>query len=201
MHSEFEQDAVGSQPADKAKLSAVYNIAHRQMQEEDLVAKLERELADAKAKLYKTQTVDLPQAMSELGLRAGVTLTDGSVIKVQPFFEASIPSQTAIDKAKGEDKSKLINRMQACFSWLRENGYGGIIKRDVIASFGRGEDAKAEVVYNELVAKGMSVSDKSSVHPSTLKSFVKERVESGDSTFPMDTFAVTIGNISKIERA
>lgn len=201
MHSEFEQDAVGAQPADKAKLSAVYNIAHRQMQEEDLVKKLESELADAKAKLYKTQTVDLPQAMSELGLRAGVTLTDGSVIKVQPFFEASIPSQTAIDKAKGEDKNKLINRMHACFGWLRENGYGDIIKRDVIASFGKGEDAQAEVVYNELAAKGMSVSDKSSVHPSTLKSFVKERVESGDSTFPLDTFAVTIGNISKIERA
>ena len=199
--NEFEQDAVGSQPTDKAKLSAVYTIAQRQMEEEDAVKRLETQLAEAKSKLYKTQTVDLPQAMLELGLRAGVTLADGSIIKIQPFFEASIPSATAIDKAKGEDKMKLANRALACYNWLRENGYGDLIKREVVASFGRGEDNLAGDLVGELRERGLSVSDKSSVHASTLKSFVKERVEAGDASFPLDTFGVTIGNISKIERA
>lgn len=198
--NEFEQDAVGSQPMDESKLGVVATIAKRQMQEEDEVKRLEAQLAEAKAKLYKTQTTELPQAMAQLQL-SSITLDNGAVIKIQPFFEASIPSATAIDKAKGDDKRKLVDRALACYGWLREHGYGDLIKREVVASFGRGEDNLAGNLVGELRERGLSVSDKSSVHSSTLKSFVKERVESGDASFPLDTFGVTIGNISKIERA
>jgi hypothetical protein len=199
VNDNFEQDAIGSQLMDENKLGVVAIIAKRQMQEEDEVKCLEVQLANAKAKLYKTQTTELPQAMAQLQL-SSITLDNGAVIRIQPFFEASIPSATAIDKAKGEDKKKLAERALACYGWLRAHGYDALIKREVVASFGRGEDNIAGDLVGELRERGLLVYDKSSVHPSTLKSFVKERVEMGDSTFPLDTFGVTIGNISKIER-
>lgn len=197
---EFEKDAeaAADAPLNETKLGAVAAIANRQLAEEDEVAALESRLKEAKARLFKTTTTDLPQALLSLGLRS-VTLDNGCVVKVNDFYEANIPAPGTIAKAKGSAKGELAKRAQACYAWLREHEYGDLIKRQVAVEFGRGEDGTAEKVAEFLRSKGLPVVDVSTVHPSTLKSFVKERIESGE-PFPVELFNVTVGSVSKIER-
>jgi hypothetical protein len=52
-----------------------------------------------------------------------------------------------------------------------------IIKNDVTCSFGKGEDNVAGDVVGMLQERGFDPKTKTHVHPSTLKAFVKERID------------------------
>lgn len=65
----------------------------------------------------------------------------------------------------------------AFHAWMRKNKFGALIKNQVIVSFGMGEDAKAVMFAAAALKKKLNVDQKQSVHPSTLKMFVKEQQE------------------------
>jgi hypothetical protein len=65
------------------------------------------------------------------------------------------------------------------FDWLRQNDFDSIIKSEVKALFGKGEDERAAELAAQLMKQHYSVSVKQSVHPGTLKAFVKEQQERG----------------------
>ena len=70
-------------------------------------------------------------------------------------------------------------------------------------SFGKGEDDTALETMTLLEKEGLFPDQKESVHPSTLKAFVKERIESGDNAFTPDTqklFSVYQGKRTKITK-
>ena len=67
--------------------------------------------------------------------------------------------------------------------------------------FGRGEDERAKEVINILIKEGLLPDQKESVHPSSLKAFVREQVESNNQVFDQtarELFSVYEGKRTKI---
>lgn len=131
------------------------------------VEDLETQLTTAKADVRRVEQEDLPDLMQELGLET-FKLKSGETIEVKPEVDCGISEER---RAKAHD-------------WLTINGFGGLIKTEVIAKFGRDERdaaiACAEQIGGEMVER---------VHPSTLKSFVKEQMAAGKPV-PFDLFGV-----------
>lgn len=127
------------------------------------VSDMEVELAEKQERLKSINRVSIPNMMDELGMK-DFTLTDGSKIEVQPKVNASIA---------------VANKPEA-YKWLHENDYDGIIKTKVTASFGRGEADDAAKAIETLREAGYDAALDESIHPATLTSFVKERLEAGD---------------------
>ena len=70
-------------------------------------------------------------------------------------------------------------------------------------SFGQGEDVIAKELVELLGSKGHLPEQKAAVHPSTLKAFVKEQIESGNGEFDQEIqkkFSVYQGKRTKINR-
>lgn len=69
---------------------------------------------------------------------------------------------------------------KAAFDWLVANGYGGLIKSNITAEFEREEIDAARELEKQLQENGVDAVLKESVHVATLKSFVAERLEAGE---------------------
>lgn len=127
-------------------------------------------------------SVDLiPQLMDEMGIeRVDV---DGVTVTRKTIVSASIPA----------------DRKEEAFGWLRDNRLDDIIKNDITVSFGKGEDNRAKDAAAVLEDRGFAPSIKTHVHPSTLKAFVRERVENGK-PIDLDLFGAFITNAAEIKR-
>lgn len=138
------------------------------------VAALEMQLSEAKAAMIHTERDALPNLMNELQLTE-IKLLNGTSVKVVEDVDCAI---TEANRA-------------AALAWLRDNGFGGLIKTEVKASFGRGEEAAARHAFEVLVGElqGQLPELKEAVHASTLKSFVKEQLANGTAV-PFDLFSV-----------
>ena len=151
-----------------------------------MIGNTEERLRKLKEQYRQLSEEDLPQKMTELGMQ-DMRLEDGSRITIDMFYA------TRINK----------NNRDAAHAWLREQGHGDIIKNQVSVSFGKGEDDTALETMALLEKEGLFPDQKESVHPSTLKAFVKERIESGDNAFTPDTqklFSVYQGKRTKITK-
>ena len=123
----------------------------------------------------------LPNLFSEVGL-SELKLADGRHLKVSNFYGASIK------EAKKE----------AAFSWLRDNGFGDLIKNQVSCSFGRNEDEKAKSLIDTLNDKGYPSMQREWVEPSTLRAFIREQHEAGKE-LPMDLLGAFVGQKTTIK--
>lgn len=180
----MEEDAVAgvSLPSDGA-LAAVSQLANEQLRLEELLARKEEELRTVSAALTKVREFDLPNAMEALGL-ASFSLLDGNVVGIREEVYASITEE---------------HRAQA-FEWLENTSNEGIIKHEVKVPFGKGQDADSRELVSILTEKGYSFSDTRSVHPQTLKSFVRHQLADA-LPIPLDLFGVHLKRISKIEKS
>jgi len=79
-------------------------------------------------------------------------------------------------------------------------GEADIIKNDVVVSFSAGQDNMAGAVLDDLRTQGFDPAQKTHIHPSTLKSWVRQRVEAGKE-LDFDTFGVFVGNEATIKRS
>jgi hypothetical protein len=156
-------------------LQRVVQLAELLLKLRENVERLEGELDTAKKDMRRVEQEDLPDLMQELGLQT-FKLTTGETIEIKQDVECGI----------SED------RRARAHGWLTENGFGGLIKTEVVAKFGRDQHeeavACAEQIGGEMVER---------VHPSTLKSFVKEQMEAGRA-IPFDLFAIHPFNRVKI---
>jgi hypothetical protein len=91
------------------------------------------------------------------------------------------------------------DRSAGAHEWLRDNGFGDLIKNTVSVNFGKGEDDKAGELIKGLEDSGYNVDQKEAVHPSTLKAFCKEQIEKG-SEIPTDLFGIFIGQKTTIKK-
>ena len=162
------------------ELKRVSTLAQRQVDAEARVADLEEQLDLAKKQLSNISQHELPTLMAELQLES-FKLSTGVSISVKPKYYASI---------------SLENR-QLAFKWLRENDCDGIIKNVVKVDFGRGEDAASNEAMRALIDLGLRPVQDSTVHPSTLKSFIKDLFERGVE-FPADIFGAGVVNEAKV---
>jgi hypothetical protein len=139
------------------------------------IDELEKELKDIKKQKKNLEETVLPDTMSELGVTS-VTLRSSEVITVKPFFYARLPEQT-----------------DGFFSWLRESGFGGLIKEKVEIYPGD----NAELLLSFLKEFAIGYESKSTVHWKTLEAWYRECVEAG-LKLPIDLFPHYEGRIAKI---
>ncbi len=157
---QMQQDSGTTAQDNMGKIGAVAND----------VADTDKEIADLEEQLkkkkdYKKHLAEnvLPNLFSEVGL-SELKLADGRHLKVSNYYGASI-----------KDSKK-----EAAFSWLRDNGFGDLIKNQVSCSFGRNEDEKAKSLINTLSDQGYQSMQREWVEPSTLRAFIREQHEAGN---------------------
>jgi hypothetical protein len=183
MEADFEQKLASSvEKLDQGDLTTVAGMARAIRDKESVVADLEAKLKEEKKALLKMTDEELPTMLAEIGL-SSMKLDDGSEVTVKPTYGASI----------------LVDNRPAAYKWLREHGYDDIIKNTIACAFGRGEDKKAEDFKKLAEENKYLVEQNEKIEPSTLRAFVKERVEQGDE-FPMELFGAYIGQRAVIKR-
>jgi small-conductance mechanosensitive channel len=183
MEADFEDKLASSvEKLDQSDLTTVAGLAKAIRDQEEAIAELEANLKQAKKSLMKMTDEDLPTMLAEIGL-SSMTLDDGSEVSVKQTYGASI----------------LVDNRPKAYQWLRDNGFGDIVKNTVSCSFGMGEDEKAEQFREIAEERGYLAEQDTSVHSSTLRAWVKERVENGDD-FPMELFGAYVGQRAIIRR-
>jgi hypothetical protein len=88
-------------------------------------------------------------------------------------------------------------RKDEAHNWLRENGYGSIIKSNVVIPAGRDENYLCEVA-EKLKQLQINYNLEEGVHHSTLKAFVKEQIENGED-IDFDLLGIYIVNEADIK--
>ena len=163
-------------------LKEMADLCAEQVALEKEMEQLQEQLKAKAAAARKLSQEIIPARMSELGLES-LTLSDGSAIKIKQLVHASIP----------------VKYREEAFDWLREHGHGDIIKNQVSATFGKGEDTTASNFIDKIEELGYQPQQKVWVEPMTLKAFVREQIDNG-SELPTDKFGVFIGAETKISK-
>lgn len=180
MSSRFEDDGPRYEQLGKEELSSVSVLAQQLGYLTYQRGVAEEQLKKLKEDIRRIEEESLPTAMLELGLES-VTLEDGSKIGISTDYYAEIP------KARAHE----------AFAWLRAHNYDSIIKNEIKAMFGKGEDALATAMVQFAASKQIDISTKQAVHPQTLKAFVREKAEAG-SPVPDDLFGVFIKRVARL---
>lgn len=161
-------------------LERLVAMADLQVKIEADIARLEEELKERKQQLRKVSEEDMPDMMIELGVKE-FKLASGKVVKIKEDFYTKIPDERWAD----------------AIQWLDSRGFSGIVKSVVTAPFGLGEKDKAEELIENLHEHGVAADLKQTIHPQTLKVFVREQVQAG-SKIPYDVFGIHPFNKSVI---
>lgn len=166
----------------------MHSVEELKMVAESLIA-CERATALAEEKLKQAKEQErvireetLPGMMQEIGMKEFV-LETGEKVKLSQEVYAAIPA----------------DKKYEAFEWLDTNGFGGLIKTDVVVAFTRGELEKAQEFYSELIEKGVSPSLTQNVHAQTLKAFLKEQLADGKE-IPLDLFGARPVFAAKISK-
>lgn len=179
---DFEDAATELTQVGDKDLKAVADLVRQQLVLERRIEDLEDELKRTQQNLAKISQEILPEALAEHGL-SELKMEDGSKITVSQFIQAHISKE----------------KQDEAFGWLREHDFDDLIKNVVSLEFGKGEDDHARDVMETLTNRGYWPQNKQSVHPSTLKAFVKEQVEKG-AEIPSDLFGIFIGKKAVIKK-
>ncbi len=166
---------------DQGSVKSITKACNEMKQLESEIENDEEVLTNKKKRLRDYVERKVPELMQEAGVNT-LVLTDGSKVEVKPFYAAKIPE----------------SRTQEAFSWLRDKGYGDLIKNQITASFNRGQDNLASELINVCNEHGFRYVQKEKVEPMTLKAFAKEQVEKGKE-LPFDLFGVYIANKAKLK--
>jgi len=164
------------------ELTIVSDLANKQLKLATEVSELEADLKAKKEELRLTSEQELPDAMQQAGLTQ-ITLSSGEKISINEFYNAHI-SKANQEKA---------------YEWLATNGHEGLIKNEVLLKFGREETEVVDQTVSALQSRGLSPEVRQSVHPSTLKAFVKEQITTGND-IPTEPFGIYIGTKATIKK-
>jgi len=150
---------------------------------------LDKQVKDAEQYLkdlqYKKRTVDeedIPSLMEQLGVES--LTVDGNKVTIDKFVSARIP----------DDKK------EEAYNFIRSIGEGDIIKNEVVVGFGMGQDNVAGAVVDDLRNQGLTPSQKTHIHPMTLRTWVKNRIDNSQE-IDFDMFGIYVGNRAKIKGA
>lgn len=132
-------------------------------------------LEEKKSKFDKLKGRTIPGIMQELQLTA-FKMADGASIETKKDVRASI----------------LVENRSAAWLFLEKNKMDGIIKTEVVAPFAKGKLAEASKAVEALKGLGVDASIDRSVHPATLKAFVKERMDVEGAADPKDETVVRL---------
>ena len=174
-----DADTLNDVDADGGK--KLSGLVRRYNEKQQQIEETENYLKGLKEEKQRIAFEQIPMLMDEMGIeRIDV---DGAIVKLKSFVSASIPA----------------DRKQEAFNWLREHGHEGIIKNEIVVSFGKGEDHVAGDVMYQLEEKGFHPEQKTHIHSMTLKGFIREQVEKGNN-IDLDLFGAFVGRTAEVKR-
>ena len=175
---EMQEDANAIPENNMGKIGAVAtDIAETEAE----IAAIKEQLKAKESYAKKLSQEVLPSLFAEVGL-SELKLADGRKIKVSEYYSAT----------------PLKENREKVHAWLRDNGFGDLVKNQVTCSFGRNEDEKASKLISDLNDKGYESAQREWVEPSTLRAFVREQYEAGRE-LPMDLLGAYIGHKTTIK--
>jgi len=155
------------------KLQELAQVLNLWKEAELKMTRLEMELAEAKKECVRFEEDVVPNMMSEFGFTS-VELEDGREVSTKPELYCSITGE----------------KTEEAMDWLMSVGAEALIRHNVSIKFGVKEEdlRKAQELADMLIAHGIEYEDKLAVHPGSLKSFLKGRLNEG-LPVPLDTFS------------
>ena len=179
--SELAEQAAETLPQDDA-LRQISELVERVRRLDCFISENEAELTILKSELREITEDLLPCAMQEVGLDT-FTTTTGRKVNLPTVYGATI------GKGRNESDEDHAKRREEAFAWLVNNQHDGIIKSKISTSLSRGETQLAysicQLVHEQL---GVELDLREDVHPQTLKSFVREQMQSDNEDFPHALF-------------
>jgi hypothetical protein len=163
------------------KLTKIAELARQLKAAETDIASLEAELKKAQEYHHKLSFVELPEFMSEIGIRQ-FTLSDGTQLEVTPIFVVTLPKEN-IDTAE---------------EWLEKHGHGGMVKTHVDVTMPRGQKTKLLEVMDKLNQLKVEYEVKKGIHYQTLNKWGRE-CEEENIVIPDDIFNIFRGNKTVIK--
>lgn len=159
-----------------ATLEVITNLAEQMLSLEERIVNGEELLKKLKADHRAIQEGELPELMEAAELEE-IKLANGRTIALEQHTHAKIPS----------------TRETEAFGWLKENGYGSIVKRTLVVTFPKDTEKKARRLFAYLTARvylqDSSIVSKEAVHAQTLKAFVRQAIEDGED-IPHEAFGI-----------
>ena len=144
----------------------------------------EAEVKRKKEKLRQLTEDTLPGLMDAAGQKE-VTTSDGLVVTLDENIYANISEE----------------RKNAAFAWLIANGHEALIKNEFTVAFPK-DSLEAVEAFEDYLNKNLrrkaNLKHKTSVHPSTLSSWVREELDAG-SEIPLDLLGVTRRKVCKVK--
>jgi len=159
----------------------ITNSCNKLLETQKKITTAEEELKKLKEVETTLSEQTIPNLMQQAGVEL-IKLAGGVSVEVKPFYSARIPA----------------SRSEEAFNWLRDNGHGDLIKNQVSLEFKMKQDNEAKALVEELKQKGLAVMQKTTVHPSSLRSFVREQIEDYGKDVPAELFGTYVANKTKI---
>lgn len=172
------------------ELKILGDLAKQQIKLENDIVRFEEKVVVAKKELLVLSEEIFPEKMQQFEL-TDVTIK-GRKIELINDFRCNFPSLGGIERAKGEQRTQLIKRKKDGIKWMTENDHTGLLKCKVTYEFGMGEE-KMLAKFRERTHKSfpkLEAAESESIHPATLKKFLKELGEDGVD-YPKETFGVS----------
>jgi predicted nucleic acid-binding Zn-ribbon protein len=158
-------------------LDTVVALCHQLDRYEAEKVKLEEELQKLNGKIKELSTKAIPDMMLSLNLTE-LRLTNGHKIAVKPDIMASVSK----------------DRMHAVLAWLHAHNAQAIAKQKLVVDISDLSQEAVQQIHETVTSYGTSASVDASIHPSTLRAFVKEQLEQNTPNFPRELFGVHEGS-------
>ncbi len=175
------EERVGIAVPKDEDLLTISQLAHEQLRLEDEVEQAEERLKDLKDQLRAIERGKLPEALAKFRLTK-FEIEGGGEVSVKDDVYAGI----------------TVENQPKAFAWLERSGNDDLIKNEISLNFGKGQDAESQALVDTLTEQGYSFQRKRSVHPQTLKAFVRHALEEGVA-IPFDTFSIHVDKVAKIK--
>lgn len=146
----------------KDQLAKLQNLINEKDFIEQHIVALDDQIHEYRSTLKQIVETDIPLLLAEYNIR-DITMLDGRKLTVKEIITCSIPK----------------DKRHAAFRWLEANGFGSLVKNQFIVAFGKGESTRANSFRTMLQNLGLPSESQESIHPQTLKAFVKEQLEAG----------------------
>lgn len=151
---------------------------------QEQIERAESALDAMRSRLHELRSNEIPEAVAAAGFGKNFELDTGHNVKIEQKISGSIPSR---------DEEKRKNALNI----VRQYGGGDLIKNTLTVEFPKGSDEEAKRIFGRLEELGFEPALKMAIHPSTLRSWVREKLLHGEDV-PTDTIGIHVIPVAKI---
>ena len=178
---DLEQESIKKIKIDLEMSTDITDSCRKLLETQKKIEATEEELKKLKDVETTLSEQTIPNLMQQAGIEL-IKLDNKVTVEVKPFYSAKIPA----------------SKSEEAFQWLRDRGHGDLIKNQVSLEFGMKQDNEAKSIVEELKSKGLPVKQKTTVHPSSLRGFVREQIQDLGKDVPAELFGTYVANKTKI---